>query len=145
MQARRALAALSHAIDAVRRQPRPRVHDDERGDALGVPGSEPHRVVPSHGVADQRHAVPPEVIHQGEQVGREVLGGVGGRRRPRAGAVPALIERDHMEPIDEGRNYTIEPVRVSRAAVKKTQRRRMGGTRLEVVQIEAIYADFSVT
>jgi len=29
--------------------------------------------------------------------------------------------------------------------VKKTQRRRMGGTRLEVVQIEAIYADFSVT
>jgi hypothetical protein len=59
--------------------------------------------------------------------------------------VAALIERDHVEPIGEGRNDTIEPVRVRRTAVEETHRRRIGRTGLEVVQIEAIYADFSVT
>jgi hypothetical protein len=48
-----------------------------------------------------------------------------------------------VEPIGERSDYSIEPVRVGRAAVQEAERRRLGRTGLQKVQIEAIYADFS--
>jgi len=42
VQARRSLTALAHALNAVGRQVRPRVHHDESCGALGVPRGERH-------------------------------------------------------------------------------------------------------
>src|SRR5687767_10358957 len=92
----------------------------------------------------QRHAAPAEVVHEGEQVRGEVLGGIRGRRGPCALAVTALIERDHVEPVGERRNYMIEPVRVRRAAMKETDGRRLGWPGRQIVQIQAVYADISM-
>ena len=68
----------------------------------------------------------PSASMTAEQVGGEVLGRVGGRLRPLALAVTALIERDHVESVGERRRDAIEPVRVGGAAVQEAEHRAPG-------------------
>src|SRR5439155_351856 len=83
----------------------------------GVPGGKTHRVVATHRVAHQRHPDPAQPVHQGEQIAREILGGVGRWSRPLAPAVAALVEGNHVEPVSQGRHDPIEPVGVRGAAM----------------------------
>ena len=57
----------------------PGVDDDQRPHPLGMPGRKRHGVVATHRVADHDHVPPAQGVHDGDQVAREVLGGVGGR------------------------------------------------------------------
>src|SRR5262249_43691447 len=107
--------------------------------ALGMPRGERHRIVTAHRVPDQRHACPAQARHQPAQILGKIGGRVGGRCRPLAVAVTALVEGDHVIAIPERGNDAIEPMRMRRTAVQETQGRCARRARLQEVQTQAIY------
>jgi len=73
--------------------------------------------VAAHPIADQDRALPAERVDHGQQIGG-VFGGVGRRNRPLALAMPALIEREDVEPISKSSRHPIEPVGVGGPTVQ---------------------------
>jgi len=103
-----------------------------------MPGSEGHGVVAAHRVANQDHPVPLESVHQAAQVIAEVLGAVGGRLRPLALPVAALVEREEVEAVGEGGSHGIKPVAVGRAAMEEEESRTPGYPPFEGVKLKPV-------
>ena len=141
VQARQAASARVHHGQALGRDGRARVDDDQGGNALGVPRRERHRVVTTHRMADDNHTRPAQHIHQSGEVRREVLGAVGGRVGPGALTVTALIQRDDVKAVGERGRDGVEPVRVRRAAVQKAERRRTRRAGFQEMQLQSVHLD----
>ena len=110
--ARTLLPTTAKRAETLLRNRRPGIEDDQPAQAVGVPRGERHRVVAAHRMTDQDHALPAERVDHDHEIADEVLGRVGGRCRPLAFAVSALIEGHDVEPIGERSGHPVEPVSV---------------------------------
>jgi hypothetical protein len=101
--------------------------------------------VAAHGVANQDRLSPPERIQKMPEVFREVLGAVGRRIRPLALSVAALVQGDHVEAVGKGRDNSVKPVAVGRAAVEEEKAPIPMHPPLERVELEPVGEDESGT
>src|SRR5215472_3534149 len=127
-----------HGLQAALWQRRAAIHHAEHAYPIRMPRREADRVVAAHRVADEGHPPPAERIHDPDQVRGELLRSIPGIRRPVALAVAPLIERDHVEPVNERRHHRVEPMGMGRASVQEAESRATGLAPLERTESHAV-------
>src|SRR5215467_13149287 len=127
-----------HGLQAALWQRRAAVHHAEHAYPIRMPCREADCVVAAHRVADECHPPPAERIHDPDQVRRELLRSIPGIRRPVALAVAPLIERDHVEPVNERRHHRVEPMGMGGASVQEAESGATGLAPLERTESHAV-------
>jgi len=112
-----------HGLQTPFRQGGAAVHYAEHAYPIRMPRGEAEGIVAAHRVADERHSPPAERIHDPDQIRGKLLRSIARVGRPVAFAVAPLIERDHVEPVNECRHHRVEPMGVGGASVEEAEGR----------------------